>query len=93
MGEYIDDLKQNYEELHESTGESFESIAVRVESHGDKNLAAWLRSRAAGDAAEGADPAAAAPQGRRAANGSLKAAAADDGAATAAAGDDTAAAK
>ena len=90
---YVEQLQKNYLELSESTGESLESIAGRVESHGDKQTAAWLRSRAAGEAPAGTDPETAAPQGRRAAgNGSLKTAAADagdsgDGQQTAAAGE------
>lgn len=39
-------IQQNYRELHESTGESYESIAKRAASQGDKHLAAWLRSQA-----------------------------------------------
>lgn len=43
-----EELKANYEALHEQTGESYESIAARVEEHGSKDLAAWLRSKADG---------------------------------------------
>lgn len=38
-------IKQNYIELHESTGESYESIAKRAASQDDKELASWLRSQ------------------------------------------------
>lgn len=72
---YTQQLRDNYRELSESTGESFESIAVRVESHGDKHMAAWLRSQAADNAPAGVDPTRAAPKGRAAGNKSVKAAA------------------
>jgi len=93
-GEYIDDLKQNYRDLHESTGESYESMAQRVEAYNDKNLGAWLRGQSAAEnAPDGTDPAASAPQGRQApGNGSLKASAEDAAAAEAAAAAEQAAA-
>lgn len=61
------DVKQNYKDLHESTGESYESIARRVNAHGDAELASWLRSQAAGepDHQDGAETRTAPPQGRR----------------------------
>ena len=43
-----EELKRNYEALHETTGESYESIAARVEEHNSPELAAWLRSKHAG---------------------------------------------
>ena len=39
------DLHDNYEALHDSTGESWASIADRVEAIGDKALAAELRGK------------------------------------------------
>lgn len=42
-------IKQNYIELHESTGESYESIATRATAQDDKELASWLRSQAKGE--------------------------------------------
>lgn len=42
-------IKENYINLHESTGESYESIARRVASQDDKELAAWLRSQSKGE--------------------------------------------
>ncbi|ALV43122.1 hypothetical protein AU252_19780 [Pseudarthrobacter sulfonivorans] len=42
-------IKQNYIELHESTGESYESIAGRAASQDDKELASWLRAQAKGE--------------------------------------------
>ena len=42
-------IKQNYIDLHESTGEPYESIAGRAASQDDKELASWLRSRAKGE--------------------------------------------
>jgi hypothetical protein len=77
MSGYIDDIKRNYEELHASTGESFESIANRVERTGDKNLAGWLRSRAADGAPAGTDPATTPPIERQAPDGAAETAAAD----------------
>lgn len=58
-------IKQNYIDLHESTGEPYESIAGRAASQDDKELASWLRSRAKGeepttDQEQRAEP----PQGR-----------------------------
>lgn len=47
-----DELKANYIALHEGTGESYESIAARVEAVGDKRVAAELRALAGGDAPE-----------------------------------------
>lgn len=86
----LTDIQKNYLELHESTGESFESIAARVESHNDPKLASWLRSQAAGSArAAGLEPDASGdgtdegsgdePKGRRAANKSVAAAEGDTG--------------
>lgn len=49
------DIKENYTELHRTTGESYASIARRVASHGDHSLAAWLREQA-GDAGEDTTP-------------------------------------
>jgi hypothetical protein len=58
-------LRQNYIELHESSGEPYESIAGRVESMGDTGTAAELRALAAGDAPEAVtEP----PKERRAGN-------------------------
>jgi hypothetical protein len=87
VSDYAEELKQNYIELSKSTGESFESIAKRVESHGDKSTAAVLRGLAAGRSGAAA-PETAVPAGRAAGNGSLRTAAADadaDAAAAAAA--------
>lgn len=47
----LTELDENYDRLHEA-GESWESITGRVEAVGDKRLAAHLRERAAGSAAE-----------------------------------------
>jgi hypothetical protein len=44
-------IKENYRDLHESTGESYESIAGRVAEQGDRELAGWLRQQAAGTTA------------------------------------------
>ena len=77
----LTDVQKNYLELHESTGESFESIAARVENHNDTRLASWLRSQAAG-AAEGAeddDGSGDEPKGRRAGNRSIAAAEGETG--------------
>lgn len=77
-------IQQNYRDLHESTGESYESIAKRVASQGDKNLAGWLRSQAAGnDSLTGVEARTEPPKGRTAAN--QETAAADAAAAEAAA--------
>jgi len=43
------EIKQNYIDLHESTGESYESIARRAASQNDKELASWLRSQSKGE--------------------------------------------
>lgn len=42
-----EDLQKNYRDLHDGTGESYGSIARRVEEHGDRHLGAWLREQAA----------------------------------------------
>ena len=67
MSKIDPDVKQNYQDLHESTGESYESIARRVNAHGDAELASWLRSQAAGepDHQDDAETRTAPPQGRR----------------------------
>lgn len=71
MGIEDDELKRNYEELHESTGESYESIAARVEENDSKELAAWLRSKHAGEADQTREEK---PKARRSGKGSVAAA-------------------
>lgn len=68
-----EELKRNYEQLHEQTGESYESIAARVEEHNSPDLAAWLRSKSAGDDSTREE----APKQRRAGKGSVAAAEAE----------------
>lgn len=68
MAEIPEDLQKNYRDLHESTGESYESISGRAETQNDHSLAAWLRSQAAGGGSEKQDERTAqeeAPKGRR----------------------------
>ncbi|MGM9473183.1 hypothetical protein ACS5PJ_14410 [Pseudarthrobacter sp. YS3] len=79
------DVKQNYQDLHESTGESYESIARRVNAHGDPELASWLRSQAAGEPAHQDDQETRTtpPQGRRPAKQETAAAADAESSATA----------
>lgn len=56
MAQDLDAVAANYDALHEG-GESWESIAGRVETVGDARLAAFLRQRAAGgDAAAAVAP-------------------------------------
>lgn len=68
-------IKQNYIDLHESTGESYESIARRAASQNDKELASWLRAQSKGEQTtteqeQRSQP----PQGRRPAKQELSAA-------------------
>lgn len=67
MAKIDPEVRQNYKDLHESTGESYESIARRVNAHGDPELASWLRSQASGEPDHQDDPETrtAPPQGRR----------------------------
>jgi hypothetical protein len=71
-----DELRANYIALQKSTGESWESIARRVEDQNDERTAAWLRSQAAGDGEVQPDEA---PKGRSG-KGSLSTASAAEGA-------------
>lgn len=71
MGIEDKELKRNYQELHESTGESYESIAARVEEHNSPELAAWLRSQHASEEDLTREEA---PKARRTGKGSVAAA-------------------
>ncbi|MEA5454477.1 hypothetical protein SPF06_07065 [Sinomonas sp. JGH33] len=86
--QYQEEIYDNYRRLHDEHGESWESIAKRVEAQNDTKLAAWLRSQDAAEAPEGTEPAAQV-QGRRA----LKAETADASAGETAAADGAAAAE
>ncbi|WP_422934976.1 hypothetical protein [Sinomonas sp. P47F7] len=80
--QYQEEIYANYRRLHDEHGESWESIAKRVEEQNDKRLAAWLRSQDAAEAPEPSEPSTQV-QGRRSLKASTAEAAAADTADTA----------